>query len=410
MKVLLINSDLAKNRGDRAITEGIIQLIRERFPDAQITGISEQAERDAGWFGIDFLPMDTQSLNPVDLWKLLSQAQRADMVLWGGGELLKDYTNKAALWYWVGKLWLVSLANKNLYGAYQGIGPTTGAMSKRLIRFIVNRCYLFAVRDQESYDKLLAWGCSGDRVLPASDPAILPSPAKLSGPTRQQLADDFDIDARFLKNFVAIGPRDWFHYRPGGLIPYKYKKKLGLVGRPDPKAIKKHKHTSYLKSLTAVCETVLQKNHYLLLIPMHMGEEDIALCRDLRGRLSQPEKVRILDRDTLSPADLRSVMAYAQGMVGFRLHSTIIATSSFVPSINYYYVDKGRVYFDQIGQRDRAFPIEYLLATNFHQKFDEEFIKLTKDKQHTSQMIRKNIHGLRKVIQDTFDTMMHRYE
>ena len=38
MKVLLVNSDIAKNRGDRAITEGMIELIRNREEDVLITG------------------------------------------------------------------------------------------------------------------------------------------------------------------------------------------------------------------------------------------------------------------------------------------------------------------------------------------------------------------------------------
>ena len=43
-----------------------------------------------------------------------------DLVLWGGGEILKDYTNKLSLFYWAIKLWAVSLANPNLVGAFQG--------------------------------------------------------------------------------------------------------------------------------------------------------------------------------------------------------------------------------------------------------------------------------------------------
>src|SRR5690606_13497512 len=103
-KVLLINSDLAKNRGDRAIAEGNIELIRRRFPGAKITGISQFPRRDAKWYGIDFLDMNFQSLNPYQTLRLCLEARKHDVVLWGGGEILKDYTNKAALWYWVIKI------------------------------------------------------------------------------------------------------------------------------------------------------------------------------------------------------------------------------------------------------------------------------------------------------------------
>src|SRR5690606_7403131 len=98
MKVLLINSDLAKNRGDRAIAEGNIDLIKARFPKAKITGLSQEPKRDKRWFGIDFLDMNFQSLSPVDMVRLMREARRSDIVLWGGGEILKDYTNKTALW------------------------------------------------------------------------------------------------------------------------------------------------------------------------------------------------------------------------------------------------------------------------------------------------------------------------
>lgn len=404
MKILLINSDLAKNRGDRAITEGMVQLIREWNPDAKLTGLSERADRDSKWFGIDFLNMDAQSLNPLDMIKLLREARRSDMVLWGGGELLKDYTNKTALWYWVLKMWLVSLANRNLYGVYQGIGPTKANSSKRLIRFVVGRCRRFAVRDAESYEKLVAWGGKAENILPASDPAVLPSPKKLSTQTKRHLKETFDIDEAFLKDFISIGPRDWFHYKHSGLIPYRYKKKLGLGSKPDPAT--SQKHVTYIEALVDLSETIIQKGHSILFIPMHMGEEDIELCKYLKNHVTRPESVRILDDDSLSPSEVRSVMSYARAMIGFRLHSTIIATSSSVPCMNYYYVDKGRVYFEQIGQSKNAFPIEDLLTDNFIDSFEGAFGQLLKDRKKISTTISKKLEGMRDIIRASFREMV----
>ena len=42
MKILLINSDLASNRGDRAIAEGNILLIRKHFPEAEFAHRPDQ--------------------------------------------------------------------------------------------------------------------------------------------------------------------------------------------------------------------------------------------------------------------------------------------------------------------------------------------------------------------------------
>lgn len=404
MKILLVNSDLAKNRGDRAITEGVIQLVHEWAPDAKITGLSEQAARDSEWFGIDFLNIDSQSLSPFGMLKLLRQARASDMVFWGGGELLKDYTNKTALWYWVAKMWLVSLVNSNMYGVYQGIGPTKANSSRRLIRFVVERCKRFVVRDAESYNKLIDWGVDPNKVLSASDPAILPSPSELTAPAKKHLNKTYGINDDFLENFVSIGPRDWFHYKHSGLIPYRYKKKLGLAGKPNPDTAKRHE--VYMQSLVEVCETIIQKGHNILLIPMHMSEEDVELCRQLQGSVTNPEKARTLDSDTLSPTELRNVMSYAQAMVGFRLHSTIIATSGLVPCINYYYVDKGRAYFDQIGQSKNAFPIESLLDEGFASTFSEVFDNLIKNRSATSHTVKNKLSDMRQLIQKTFEEMM----
>ena len=124
MKILLINSDVAKNRGDRAIAEGLLELIRTHQPDAKITGLSEESERDEEWYSIQFLKSDVYTLNPFHWMHLLWKAFRSDKVFWGGGEYLKDYTNKASLWYWFVKTAFLKLVNRNIYGTFQGIGPT----------------------------------------------------------------------------------------------------------------------------------------------------------------------------------------------------------------------------------------------------------------------------------------------
>lgn len=64
-KILLINSDLAKSRGDRAIVEDNIELIRERLPNSRILGISQYPVRNEAWYGIKFLDMDDRDSRRV---------------------------------------------------------------------------------------------------------------------------------------------------------------------------------------------------------------------------------------------------------------------------------------------------------------------------------------------------------
>jgi polysaccharide pyruvyl transferase WcaK-like protein len=396
VKILLINSDLAKNRGDRAIAEGLIQLINDRWPNADITGLSEHAPRDSEWFKINFLPIDSQSVNPLHMLRLLRESRNSDIIMWGGGELLKDYTNKISLWYWVVKMFLISLTNKNIYGVYQGIGPTSANSSKRLIRFIVNRCKLFIVRDHLSYKKLIRWGANNDRVLEASDPAIIPQSTPLTTITSEILHKDFGIDADFLKKCIAVGPRDWFHYKKGGFIPYKYRRHFSRQHQENSK------HKLFLKQLDAMCSEIISLGYNVLLIPMHMSEEDIKLCDKLMKGSIHSDKIRALNKDILSPAETRSILSLTRGMVGLRLHSTIIANASGVPALTYYYVDKGRAFFEQLGNSEFAQPIESMLEESFVKDFNQALTTMLRQTPQLKKSTNEKISELRARIRVVF--------
>lgn len=398
-RVLLVNSDLAKNRGDRAIAEGIVALVREVFPDARITGISEHAERDGRWLGIDFLAMDTQSLNPVDLVRLLREARHADLVLWGGGEILKDYTNRAALWYWCLKMFLVMAVNREVVGAFQGIGRTRSPSSRRLVAAVVRRTRRFVVRDQESADKLVAWGVPPERIIASSDPAVLPDPAS-SGPAAA--VGGSAVDGDFLaRDFACMGPRSWFHYRESGILPYKYTRMirgaLGLTETPPSPKVE-----AYRSRLVEMVDELLGRDLSVLLVPMHMAEDDAELCRHLAARCAAPERVRVLDEDDVSPAQLRAVMSRATVMVGFRLHSTIVAVSSGVPALNVYYVDKGRVFFEQLEQTEYSLPVEDVLEGDFLTVFRAKLDRLSADREAVRTAVQKRVADLRSRIRADF--------
>lgn len=405
-QVLLLNSDLAKNRGDRAIAEGNIALIKKYLPSAHITGISQEAKRDTQWYGIDFISMDFQSLNPVDFVRILRAAKQQDLIMWGGGEILKDYTNKAALWYWAFKIFAISLVNKNIVGAYQGIGPTKANSSRRIIAKTVNRCRGFIVRDVESYEKLVDWGADQTKIVHSSDPAVLPIPQKIDAKLKKKLKADYDINDAFLKEFVCIGPRDWFHYTPGGIIPFKYRQRINrMFGNTEQQDSDTHK--LYIENLEKTVDYIANKlGKNILFVPMHMGESDIALSKKLSGICKDASRAKVVSKDTLSPTELRSLVGTASIMVGFRLHSNIIGVSAGTPSLNIYYVDKGRVFFDQIKQSTFAIPIESLLEDDYLQLLQDKFSELLKNKVTIEKEIAAQTKILRNSVNQAFETVV----
>jgi len=373
MKILIVNSDSPNNRGDRAILEGGIKLIRQRFPNSDIWSTSEMSERDKEWYGINFLPMSVHTTNPFKLLRLGLFARRCDIVFWGGGELLKDYTNKFGLIYWVVKMLIVRIFNEKLYGFYQGIGPTKSLLARKLIAFIVNQTKRFFVRDEESAQKLREWGAKTP-ITPSFDPAILCSSQPLSKEELAQLAKEFDTTSEFLKKAIGIGARNWFHYKTSSWIPIRYLRMFGL-GKTRPSS----KSEQYKIHLAKLCDKLIEEQDAnVIFFPMHTSiyENDVGFSRQVQQLMKNKTRVRIIAQDTLSPQAFHNTIGACRAFIGFRLHSFILATVACIPAVVFYYVDKGRVFADQIGMSDYCWPIEDLLKEDALRKTERMISKL----------------------------------
>lgn len=377
--MLILNSDSPHNRGDRAILAGMVNLIRELDPTAEITALSQFAERDSKWFGIDFLKMSPYSTSPFDFLRLLASARRFDAILWGGGELLKDYTNKLSLFYWALKIWGVRRVNRRVFGAFQGIGPTKANLSKRLIVAAVNQCEAFLVRDAESAAKLHDWGARS-RVIASFDPAVLMTPPAVTHPKNSSAP-------------IGFGLRRWFHYRQSGWLPQKYK--FWQRRRPDQISAAEER---YIDNCARLADELIERHDAaLVFFPMHMhgSENDAGFAGQVIARMRHAARTSAIDSDELSPDAYLAKIAECRFFVASRLHSAILATVANVPAICLYYVEKGRLFFEQAGQQRFALSIDQMQQSNIVSQLIEMSDRLVSESDAVRAQQRDSIAAMR---------------
>ncbi|MBC7192837.1 polysaccharide pyruvyl transferase family protein [Marinobacter sp.] len=352
-KILIINSDSPHNKGDQAILLGNINLIRYLWQDAKITAISDNPTRDEKWFGIEFIDQKVYTLNPISILKLTIQARKFDYVFWGGGELLKDYTNKIAPIYWFIRILLLNTFGVEVYGLFQGIGPSKGRFSKFLIARSVDMTKIFFVRDHESRTKLISYGADPKKIVPGYDPAILNTPKS----STKELFNEIGIKKEFIENSIIVSPRRWFHYTQSTWTPAIIQK---IIGRSrETKSL-----DTYKNNLAIILKQIKDKHNVnVIFFPMFTSKSEgdtefsIEICD-----MIDCNDVIVVDSELVSPESMLNLFSLARATMGSRLHSSIVSISAGTPSVCLYYVDKGRIFFDQIDARDQCFPIEAILT------------------------------------------------
>jgi polysaccharide pyruvyl transferase WcaK-like protein len=357
MKILILNSDSPNNRGDRAILAGNIELLKSAYPDAQITSLSQFKERDEAWFGINFLKLSPYSIKPADYLTLLAEARKSDIIFWGGGEILKDYTNKISLFYWALKLFGIRVVNKNIIGAFQGIGPTKANVSKKVIAFAVSQCRAFLTRDEESKAKLEAWGVRIP-IIASYDPAIFEQAKPVTPQALKNFTETQGIPVEVLNNYIGFGVRRWFHYRASSWLPASLKPwQKATVENSDELNL-------YVSNLAQIADNLVEAHDAnIVFFPMHVSasENDQGFAGEVIARMKHADRAYLISKDNLAPAEMVSVLSMARAFMASRLHSAILASVANVPAYCLYYVDKGRIFFEQMGLAKHSAAIATIL-------------------------------------------------
>lgn len=364
MKILVSDLHAASNRGDGAILDGMLTVLREEFPGAGITVLTDYpgAARQLHqvtvgrqpfsnfawrWVGrvvvMAYLLLSARIARTLGLrlpflaHPLLAPYLEADLVLSKGGGFFSDH-------YWpgfLGRAWALRFAKALgkpvvLFG--QSIGPLNLRLSRRFAGALFRSLDLSIVRDARSRVWLEDLGVAPDRIVDGVDPAFaLPPPE----PADPGIFEAEGVTRGEGRNWVSISVRRW---------PY--------LSQPDA-------HHRYLEAVAGLVDWLVTEGGMNVLFASTCTDldgyhtDDRTCAAEVVALLSPPSRERVVIlRGEYSAAELAAVYGEMSLHVGTRLHSNILAMLAGTPVVGIAYEFKTPEILDMVGLGDFVVPIE----------------------------------------------------
>ena len=296
------------NIGDESILRTVIDNLREKLPDIDITVLSHDPAQTSAKYGV-------KAARRMSLWDIFRCVLHCDLLLSGGGSLLQDATSARSILYYLFILRLAQLMGKKTFIYSQGIGPISDPRNRRLTASTLRRANGIVVRDAKSRDLLLEIGVPEDLIHVTADPVI-----------RVKKADP--------ALGLSILEREGCPRREGALtVGWAVKAR-----RRDPVFFREIE-----KSIRWLRE---EYGAHSVLIPF-FHSEDLEVCEAIAGQLEGQAgclRQKYLSEETLS------IIGCMDLLVGVRLHSLIYAAVMGVPMIGISYDPKVDSFLSSIQQ------------------------------------------------------------
>lgn len=295
------------NSGDEALLRAIVESIRKKCPDADITVLSKIPDVTASDYGV-------KSVYRYNFLKLAGIFRKSDLLIFGGGSLLQDATSSKSLLYYLCVIRLALLMGTKAMLYANGIGPLKRRYSRILTRRVLNKVDIITLRDDNSDIELQNIGVTRPQIVITADPAFtLHFDDVRSGKEILQSAGVAEGE-----KFAVVSVRDW-----------------------------KDAESGFEKKVAALCDRMYEKYGVKpVFLPMQYPCD-----AEISKRIISISKCPcgIIDKE-LEVADIFSVIAHSDFTVGMRLHTLIYATALGVPAIALSYDPKITAFVKSINQ------------------------------------------------------------
>ncbi len=137
-----------KNFGDEAILYVLVQKLRDVVKN--ICVLSSDPKYTKEIYLVD-------SVYKFDLFQILKETFKSQVLISGGGSLLQDATSLKSLIYYLFVIFTALVLKKDVIIFAQGIGPINSKLGQYLTKTLLKKAKLVTVRDTKSYELLKSW-------------------------------------------------------------------------------------------------------------------------------------------------------------------------------------------------------------------------------------------------------------
>ena len=263
------------NIGDDSLLCAAVRRARERFPRKSVTALVSCPEISADYFGV-------RCVGRKNVFALVRELKRCDVLVFGGGSLIQDKTSLRSLAYYCCLLTLAGRMGKKTELWGNGIGPVRSKMGIKIASVALRGLHFAGMRDEASAELAKSLGVPADRI-------------SVEGDLAEKIPERDEARTCFLLGKYGLKGRKFFVAAP-----------KGKAERGERKIFEKT-----VGSLAA-------QGYFPVFIPMFPREDEKTaekLCEKFGG----------VTLRNLSGYDDAGILAHSMFAVGARLHLLIFA-------------------------------------------------------------------------------------
>lgn len=143
------------NFGDEAILQVLVNNLKNIGAD--ITVFSRNPKKTSQIY-------DVKSVFMFNIFGIIKNISKTDVVISGGGSLLQDVTSIRSLFYYLVIIFVSILFCKRVIIFAQGIGPIKHKFAQKITKNLLKKVSLITVRDERSKKLLNEWGLKAQLI------------------------------------------------------------------------------------------------------------------------------------------------------------------------------------------------------------------------------------------------------